>query len=111
MKVTGSKLPPQRAGEFPVRLQIQGDILTRALFCNWIYEMIFENYCEYINYCEQVNQHNFIVKMLVWHEGLLETAKYVSSTSTEKYILIVRVVNQSSLIDWLEESHNTNQIL
>ena len=45
-------------------------------------------------------------KMLVWQEGLLD-AKYVSSTSTEKYILIVHVVNQSSLIDWLEDSHRT----
>ena len=60
--------------------------------------MIFENYCEYINYCEQVNQHNFIVKMLGGGFAR-QTAKYVSSTSTEKYILIVRVVNQSSLID------------
>ena len=48
--------------------------------------------------------------MLVWQEGFLEkTAKYV--TSTEKYILKVHVVTQSSLIDWLEESHGTNQVL
>ena len=38
--------------------------------------------------------------MLVWQEGLLEnTAKYE------------HVVNQSRLMDCLEESHSTNQVL
>ena len=38
--------------------------------------------------------------MLVWERGLLEkTAKYITSTSTEKYTLNVHVVKKSTLIN------------